>query len=55
MTRAAEFYKAYVHWADAGSLRKEDRLTKTMFGRKVSERFAKDADKAGTFYTGVRV
>ncbi len=55
VTRAAEFYKAYVWWADAGHLRKEDRLSKTMFGRKASERFKKDKNRNGWFYSGVRV
>lgn len=55
VTRAGDLYAHYVQWADAGHLRKEDRLTKTMFGRKVSERFQKDSDRRGAFYAGLRV
>ena len=50
---ANTFYKHYVTWADASGLTKHDRLTQTMFGRKVSQRFNSKKTASGKVYFGV--
>jgi putative DNA primase/helicase len=52
---AAELYRAYVAWADRQGLADRERLTQTMFGRKVSERFRKTHTRDGARYHGVAV
>ena len=51
---AAELFKHYTDWADRCGLTVRDRLTATMFGRKMTERFRKVKTKAGNVYLGLR-
>ena len=51
---AAELFRHYTAWADQAGLTVRDRLTATMFGRKMTERFRWDKTKAGKAYFGVR-
>jgi len=52
---AVPLFTRYKAWADRRGLgeRDRDRLSQTMFGRKMGERFEKDHDRKGWFYTGV--
>lgn len=50
---AADFYRAYGTWAGQHGLGERERLTPTMFGRKVSERFKKTRGGRGVTYQGV--
>jgi putative DNA primase/helicase len=51
---ASELYEHYKRWADRHSLSDRERLTSTMFGRKMTERFVKVRDRtAGVIYRGV--
>jgi putative DNA primase/helicase len=52
---AADFYRAYAAWAERQGLSERERLTQTMFGRKVSERFQKSRQGRGVTYRGVRL
>jgi putative DNA primase/helicase len=51
---AKELYEDYRRWADAHNLGDRERLTATMFGRKMGERFEKLRDRTeGVIYCGI--
>lgn len=54
-TKARALYQAYEDWATVERLNKDDKLTSTAFGRKLSEKFKKIAKKDGTYYQGLRI
>lgn len=47
IVRASEIYDHYKRWADRHSLTERERLSSTMFGRKMAERFAKERQPSG--------
>ena len=51
---AAGLFKHYIEWADGCGLTARYRLTATMFGRKMTERFTKLKNKTGSVYLGLR-
>lgn len=51
--RAGELYGAYCIWSDYQKLGKDERLSRTLFGRKMSERFTKGKDNKGAYYNGI--
>lgn len=51
--RANEFYLAYGEWAGEQGLAGKEILTRTLFGRRMGERFKKIEDRQGTTYKGV--
>lgn len=50
---AGELFKEYSAWADERGLKKDDRLSATAFGRRMSEKFAKKRGVGGRTYHGV--
>ncbi len=50
---AADLYDAYTGWAMTQGLSDRERLTSTLFGRKMSERFPYERTHGGKVYTGV--
>lgn len=50
---AAEMYVHYTHWATHRGLSERERLTCTMFGRKMGERFPSEKIRSGKVYRGV--
>lgn len=50
---AAEMYAHYTHWATHRGLSERERLTSTMFGRKMGERFPSGKMRSGKVYRGV--
>jgi putative DNA primase/helicase len=51
--RAGELYKAYNNWATKQGLQKDEILSNTAFGTKMSSRFDRDSDANGRFYRGI--
>jgi putative DNA primase/helicase len=52
--RARDLYDHYRRWADGHNLSERERLSSTMFGRKMSERFEKLRDRSdGVSYRGI--
>jgi putative DNA primase/helicase len=55
-TNATVLYKHYKRWADRRGLTEKERLSQTMFWRKLGERYEKDRDRtAGVFYLGLAI
>jgi putative DNA primase/helicase len=52
-TRAAALYDRYKSWADREGLEKGERWSSTRFGRRLAERFVRDADVGGRRYHGI--
>jgi putative DNA primase/helicase len=52
---ANELYKAYVAWAEQQGFSERERMTATMFGRRVSDRFRKIHTRLGNVYEGVEL
>jgi putative DNA primase/helicase len=50
---AKELFEHYKHWADHHGLEPRERLTATMFGRKMAERLRRSKTRAGWVYHGV--
>jgi len=50
---AQEAYAAYQAWARAQGMTEKEMLTRTAFGRKMSDRFGSKKTKAGKRYLGV--
>lgn len=50
---AGELYKGYSAWADRQGLRERDRMTATLFGRRISERYSKRRGAGGNSYQGI--
>lgn len=53
--RASVLFEHYKRWADREGMSDRERLSSTAFGRKVSERFQKVRDGAGSYYKGVSI
>lgn len=51
--KASDIYKAYLKWCEEQGMRERERMTTTAFGRRISQKFKKVHDRAGTFYQGV--
>lgn len=51
--KAADIYKSYTTWSDEQGLQKYDVLTRTAFGRRLADKFAKKRDMTGVFYYGI--
>ena len=51
---ASELFKHYTSWADQNGWTARERLSATMFGRKLTERFSWTKTKAGKVYLGVQ-
>ena len=51
--RASELFDHYRRWADGHGLGDRERLSSTMFGRKVSDRLRREKTRAGWVYFGV--
>lgn len=49
----AAFYKAYEAWADDERMKDKETLSRTAFGRKMGQKFAKEHTDGGTIYHGV--
>ena len=52
--RARTLFEHYAQWADQNGLTARERLSATMFGKKMTERFKHDKTRAGKIYFGVR-
>lgn len=51
---ATELFEHYKQWAERQGLSDRERLTATMFGRKMAERFERGHKRSGTVYKGLR-
>lgn len=51
--KAAYVYKTYTGWCEEQGLLKFDVLTRTAFGRRLSDKFAKKHENDGTYYFGI--
>ncbi len=51
-TRAKDLYDHYKQWAEEYGMGEKERLTSTMFGRKMSERFSYGKTRSGRVYKG---
>jgi putative DNA primase/helicase len=52
-TGASELFKHYQEWAQHHGLGDRERLTATMFGRKLAERFERHTTRSGKVYRGL--
>jgi len=52
---AGNLYKAYTKWADDNGLRERERMTRTMFGRRVSGKFTKERAMGRNVYHGIGI
>jgi hypothetical protein len=52
---AGVLYKHYKRWAEHRGIGDRERLSQTMFGRKISERYTKDKNMRGWFYHGLSI
>jgi phage/plasmid-associated DNA primase len=50
---ANDLYEHYAGWAQRAHLGDRERLTATMFGRRMAERFTRRKTARGWFYSGV--
>lgn len=53
--KASDFYKAYVDWAEEEKLKGKDVITRTAFGRRVSDKYQKEHKEDGTYYQKIRL
>lgn len=51
--RAADLYRAYVHWCEDSGMKEKETMSLTSFGRKLSGRFDKQHTRSGVVYRGV--
>ena len=51
--RAGELYQHYSSWAEHHKLTQKERLSNTMFGRKMTERYEKFPTSTGAVYRGI--
>jgi len=51
--RATEFYKKYTDWVENQGFNQKDILSRTAFGRRMSDKFDKVKKRDGMYYSGV--
>ena len=51
--KASEFYRVYCSWCEANGVTGREKLSKTAFGRRLSEWYEKEHRRDGNYYVGV--
>jgi len=51
--RASDLYKCYREWANFQGIKEKEQLSKTAFGRRLTDKYLKTHKKTGAFYAGL--